>query len=79
MIQQIEFQLPTKRRGCHLITGEITRQLPNPLPKYKVVRRGIAACGCDVWCKFKWQKQCSESLESHARCTSQLCQVESKG
>lgn len=33
MIQQIEFKLPAKRRGSHLITGEITRRLPNPLPK----------------------------------------------
>ncbi|MDE6248352.1 MAG: secondary thiamine-phosphate synthase enzyme YjbQ [Paramuribaculum sp.] len=28
MIQQIEFRLAAKRRGCHLITGDIIRQLP---------------------------------------------------
>ena len=28
MIQQIEFRLEAKRRGCHLITGDIMRQLP---------------------------------------------------
>ena len=28
MIQQIEFSLAPKRRGCHLITGELMRQLP---------------------------------------------------
>ena len=28
MIQQIEFRLAAKRRGCHLITGDIMRQLP---------------------------------------------------
>ena len=28
MIQQIEFRLAAKSRGCHLITGDIMRQLP---------------------------------------------------
>lgn len=28
MIQQIEISLAPKRRGCHLITGELMRQLP---------------------------------------------------
>lgn len=28
MIEQIELRLPPKRRGCHLITGEILRRLP---------------------------------------------------
>ena len=28
MTQQIGFLLVAKRRGCHLITGEILRQLP---------------------------------------------------
>lgn len=28
MIQQIELRLQARRRGCHLITGEILQQLP---------------------------------------------------
>ncbi len=28
MIQQLEFRLPAMRRGCHLITNEILRQIP---------------------------------------------------
>ena len=28
MVEQVEFRLPAKRRGCHLITGEIVRRLP---------------------------------------------------
>ena len=32
MIQQVEFRLAAKRRGCHLITGEIMRQLPDLPP-----------------------------------------------
>ena len=27
MVEQVEFRLPAKRRGCHLITGEIVRRL----------------------------------------------------
>ena len=33
MIQQTEFRLTEKRRGCHLITREILDNLPKPLPK----------------------------------------------
>lgn len=33
MIQQIEFRLPAMKRGCHLITGEISRRIPNPRPE----------------------------------------------
>ncbi len=32
MWQQVEIQLQSRSRGFHLVTGEITRQLP-PLPK----------------------------------------------
>lgn len=32
MINQIEFRLSAKRRGCHLVTREILDNLPKPLP-----------------------------------------------
>ena len=32
MIAQTELRLPPVRRGCHLITGDILRALPAPLP-----------------------------------------------
>ena len=32
MLKQVEFDLQSRRRGCHLITGEILRNLP-PLPE----------------------------------------------
>lgn len=32
MINQIEFRLSAKRRGCHLVTREILDNLPMPLP-----------------------------------------------
>ena len=33
MIQQVEFALAAKHRGCHLVTREIIDRLPKPLPK----------------------------------------------
>lgn len=33
MIQQVEFALTAKHRGCHLVTREIIDRLPKPLPK----------------------------------------------
>lgn len=32
MVQQSEFKLSPRPRGCHLITEEILRHLPRPLP-----------------------------------------------
>lgn len=48
MIQQIEFQLPEMRRGCHLITGEITRLLPKPLPKYGLLNVFVKHTSCGL-------------------------------
>lgn len=48
MIQQIEFRLPAMRRGCHLITGEITRRLPNPLPKSGLVNVFVKHTSCGL-------------------------------
>lgn len=48
MIQQIEFRLPAMRRGCHLITGEITRRLPNPLPKSALLNVFVKHTSCGL-------------------------------
>ena len=48
MIQQIEFQLPAMRRGCHLITDEITRLLTNPLPKYGLLNVFVKHTSCGL-------------------------------
>lgn len=48
MIQQIEFKLPAKRRGSHLITGEITRRLPNPLPKSGLLNVFVKHTSCGL-------------------------------
>lgn len=48
MIQQIEVQLPAMRRGCHLITDEITRLLTNPLPKYGLLNVFVKHTSCGL-------------------------------
>lgn len=48
MIQQIEFRLPAMRRGCHLITGEITRRLPNPLPDSGLLNVFVKHTSCGL-------------------------------
>lgn len=40
MIQQTEFRLSAKRRGCHLVTREILDNLPMPLPKAGLLNLG---------------------------------------
>ena len=47
MIQQIEFRLTAKRRGCHLITGEIMRQLPK-LPESGLLNVFVKHTSCGL-------------------------------
>ena len=47
MIQQIEFRLVAKRRGCHLITGEILRQLPE-LPETGLLNVFVKHTSCGL-------------------------------
>ena len=47
MIQQIEFGLTAKRRGCHLITGEIMRQLPK-LPESGLLNVFVKHTSCGL-------------------------------
>lgn len=45
MIQQAEFTLSAKRRGCHLVTREILEQLP-PLPKTGLLNLFVKHTSC---------------------------------
>lgn len=45
MIQQAEFTLSAKRRGCHLVTREIQEQLP-PLPKTGLLNLFVKHTSC---------------------------------
>ena len=46
MIQQTEFTLSAKRRGCHLITREILDNLPKPLPKVGLLNLFVKHTSC---------------------------------
>ncbi len=47
MIQQFEFRLEARRRGCHLITGEIMRHLPN-LPEQGLLNIFVKHTSCGL-------------------------------
>ena len=46
MIQQTEFTLTAKRRGCHLVTREILDKLPKPLPKAGLLNLFVQHTSC---------------------------------
>ena len=46
MIQQTEFTLEARPRGFHLITHEVQRHLPQPLPETGVLHRFIKHTSC---------------------------------
>ncbi len=46
MIQQTEFRLLAKRRGCHLVTREILDNLPRPLPKVGLLNLFVQHTSC---------------------------------
>lgn len=46
MIQQTEFKLKAKRRGCHLVTNEILGNLPKPLPKVGLLNLFVQHTSC---------------------------------
>ena len=46
MIQQVEFALAAKHRGCHLVTREIIDRLPKPLPKAGLLNFFIKHTSC---------------------------------
>ncbi|MGM9699210.1 MAG: secondary thiamine-phosphate synthase enzyme YjbQ [Prevotella sp.] len=48
MIQQTEFRLKAKSRGCHLITREILDNLPKPLPKVGLLNLFVQHTSCGL-------------------------------
>ena len=46
MIQQTEFTLSAKRRGCHLVTSEILAHLPRPLPRTGLLHLFVKHTSC---------------------------------
>ena len=48
MIQQVEFSLREKRRGFHLVTGEILQHLPQPLPDTGLLNLFVKHTSCSL-------------------------------
>lgn len=46
MIEQIQFSLPPKSRGCHLITCEVMENLPLPLPRTGLLNLFVQHTSC---------------------------------
>ena len=46
MIQQTEFSLAAKCRGCHLVTDEVLDNLPKPLPKMGMLNLFVKHTSC---------------------------------
>ena len=46
MIQQVQFSLNAKKRGCHLVTSEIMEHLPQPLPKTGLLNLFVKHTSC---------------------------------
>ena len=46
MIQQTEFSLAAKCRGCHLVTHEVLDNLPQPLPKMVMLNLFVKHTSC---------------------------------
>lgn len=46
MIQQTEFSLAAKCRGCHLVTHEVLDHLPKPLPKMGMLNLFVKHTSC---------------------------------
>ena len=45
MIEQVDIELQTKRRGCHLVTNEIVSKLP-PLPEVGMLNLFVQHTSC---------------------------------
>ena len=48
MIQQVEFSFREKRRGFHLVTGEILQHLPQPLPETGLLNLFVKHTSCSL-------------------------------
>ena len=46
MIRQYTFSLTAKRRGCHLVTSEILKNLPAPLPEAGLLNLFVQHTSC---------------------------------
>lgn len=48
MVRQVEFTLQARRRGCHLVTAEVLRQLPGQLPTVGLLNLFVKHTSCGL-------------------------------
>lgn len=48
MVRQTEFRLEPRRRGCHLVTGEIFRHLPADMPREGLINIFVKHTSCGL-------------------------------
>ena len=64
MIKQVIFHLPSKRRGCHLITEEILKNLPNPLPNAGLLNLFVQHTSCALTINENYDPDVRTDMES---------------
>ena len=64
MIIQSTFNLSAKRRGCHLVTEEILKKLPNPLPKAGLLNLFVQHTSCALTINENYDPDVRTDMES---------------
>ena len=64
MILQTPFHLSAKRRGCHLVTEEILKNLPNPLPKAGLLNLFVQHTSCALTINENYDPDVRTDMES---------------
>ena len=64
MIKQVIFHLPAKRRGCHLITEAILKNLPSPLPKAGLLNLFVQHTSCALTINENYDPDVRTDMES---------------
>ena len=64
MIKQATFHLSAKRRGCHLVTQEILKYLPNPLPKAGLLNLFVQHTSCALTINENYDPDVRTDMES---------------
>ena len=64
MIIQSTFNLTAKRRGCHLVTEEILKNLPNPLPKAGLLNLFVQHTSCALTINENYDPDVRTDIES---------------
>ena len=64
MIKQSTFNLTAKRRGCHLVTEEILKNLPNPLPNAGLLNLFVQHTSCALTINENYDPDVRTDMES---------------